>query len=244
MQKRNHLVLVFILALSANTFAQLDKITQKAKTVLSNSGVNLSNDEIGNGLKSALEIGISKGSEALAQKGGYLNSVYKIPLPPEAKSVASKLKIVPGFNDFEAKAIEKINAAAEDAAVKAKPIFVNAIKQMTITDAVNILMGDKNAATTFLKKATFQQLYKEFNPIIVASLDKFDARKYWSSGITAYNKIPLVKKANPNLEEYVTNQALNGLFSMVAEKELAIRTNPSERINDVLVKVFSKQDKK
>ena len=203
----------------------------------------MSNDEIGNGLKSALEIGISKGSDALSQKGGYLNSAYKILLPPDARNLANKLKVVPGFSNFEEKAVEKMNAAAEDAAVKAKPIFMNAIKQMTLTDAMNILMGEKNAATTFLKKATYDQLFKEFNPIIVASLDKFEARKYWGEGVAAYNKIPLVKKANPNLEEYVTTQALTGLFSMVAEKELAIRTNPAERVTDLLKNVFSRQDK-
>lgn len=242
MKKKISVALLMFLGLSISSYAQLDKLKEKAKSAL--SGVNLSNDEIGGGLKSALEVGVSKGSEALSQKGGYLNSAYKIILPPEARSVASKLKAVPGFNNFEEKAIEKMNNAAEDAAVKAKPIFMNAIKQMTIADAMNILMGEKNAATEFLKKATYQQLYKEFNPIVVASLDKFEARKYYGEGISAYNKIPLVKKANPNLEEYVTTQALNGLFSMVAEKELAIRTNPAERVNDILVKVFSKQDKK
>ena len=244
MKKISNLLLLAFLSISVSSFAQfgdLNKLKDKAKTAL--GGASLSNDDIGNGLKSALEIGISKGSEALSQKGGYLNSAYKILLPPEARNITSKLQAVPGFNNFEEKAIEKINAAAEDAAVKAKPIFMNAIKQMTITDAMNILMGEKNAATNFLRKATYDQLYKEFNPIVVASLDKFEARKYWSDGMTAYNKIPLVKKANPSLDDYVTTQALTGLFSMVAEKELAIRTNPAERVSDLLKKVFSKQDK-
>ncbi len=242
MTKKIGLFLLLFISLSITSNAQFDKLRDKAKGILAGGG-SLSNDDIGNGLKEALQIGISKGSDALSQKGGYLNSAYKILLPPEARSVADKLKMVPGFSNFEEKAIEKINAAAEDAAVKAKPIFMNAIKQMTLKDAMNILMGEKNAATEYLKKTTFKQLYDEFNPIIIASLDKFEARKYWTDGTTAYNKIPLVQKANPNLDDYVTTQALNGLFSMVAKKELAIRKNPAERVSDLLKKVFAKQDK-
>lgn len=244
MKKQTGLLLFIFFSFSVVSYAQFDKLKEKAKGVLSGNGASLSNEEIGNGLKEALQIGISKGADALSQKGGYLNSVYKIPLPPEAQKVADKLKMVPGFNNFEEKAIEKMNTAAEDAAVKAKPIFMNAIKQMTLTDALNILMGEKNAATEYLKKTTFKALYDEFNPIIVTSLDKFEARKYWSDATTAYNKIPLVQKANPSLDDYVTTQALNGLFSMVAEKEIAIRKNPAERVSDLLKKVFAKQDSK
>jgi hypothetical protein len=243
MKKELGLLLFLFLSFTTVSHAQFDKLKEKAKGVLS-GGSGLSNDDIGNGLKEALQIGISKGADALSQKGGYLNSAYKILLPPEAQKISDKLKMVPGFSNFEEKAIEKINAAAEDAAVKAKPIFMNAIKQITLKDAMNILMGEKNAATEYLKKTTFQQLYDEFNPIIVTSLDKFEARKYWTDGTTAYNKIPFVQKANPNLDDYVTTQALNGLFSMVAEKELAIRKNPAERVSDLLKKVFAKQDVK
>ena len=182
----------------------------------------LTNEDIGNGLKAALDLGIGKGADALSQKGGFFNSPYKILLPEEARQVAEKLRFIPGFNKVEDVIVEKINAGAEDAAAKAKPIFINAIKQMTFSDALNILMGDKNAATTFLKRTTYDQLYKEFNPTIVASLDKYDARKYWSDATTTYNRIPFVKKADPNLDDYVTKEALNGLFSMVEQKERSI----------------------
>jgi Protein of unknown function (DUF4197) len=223
-------------------FASCDVLQQVATTAL--NGV-LSNEEIGSGLKSALEIGIGKGSEVLSQKGGYFNSAYKILLPPEARQVTDKLKNIPGFTQLENVVLEKINAGAEDAASKAKPIFVNAIKSMTLTDALGILMGDKNAATAYLKKSTYQQLYNEFNPVIVTSLDKFQARKTWGDAVNVYNKIPFVNnKANPSLDEYVTQQALNGLFSMVEEKERSIRSNISERTSDLLKKVFSKQDGK
>ena len=202
----------------------------------------LTNEDIGNGLKAALDLGIGKGADELSQKGGFFNSPYKILLPEEARQVAEKLRFIPGFNKVEDIIVEKINAGAEDAAAKAKPIFINAIKQMTFSDALNILMGDKNAATTFLKRTTYDQLYKEFNPTIIASLDKYDARKYWSDATTAYNRIPFVKKADPNLDDYVTKEALNGLFSMVEQKERSIRANRAERTTTLLQNVFAKQD--
>jgi len=114
---------------------------------------------------------------------------------------------------------------------------------MTFTDAKNILMGPKDATTRYLERTTSTQLYNEFNPVIVNSLDKFQARKYWSDAVNAYNKIPFVEKANPDLDDYVTQQALNGLFSMVEKEEYNIRTNISARITEILRKVFALQDK-
>lgn len=225
----------------ALTFTACDVLQQVATTALEKG---LTNEDIGAGLKEALTLGIGKGSDVLSQKGGYFNSAFKILLPPEARQVTDRLKIIPGFNRAEDIILEKINSGAEDAAAKAKPIFVNAIKQMTISDALNILMGDKNAATEYLKRTTYQALYAEFNPVIVTSLDKFGARKYWGDAVNTYNKIPLIKKVNPSLDEYVTTQALNGLFTMVAEKELSIRSNTGERVTDLLRRVFAKQDGK
>ncbi len=216
---------------------------QRTLETIANS-TELSTAEVSSGLKEALEIGIGKGSEALAKRDGYYKSAYKILLPPEARKVADKLRNVPGFTNVEDKLLEKINRGAEDAAKKAKPIFVSAIRQMSFSDAMNILMGEKNAATSYLNRTTSEALYKEFNPVIVQSLDKFDARKYWADAVNAYNKIPFVEKANPDLDDYVTKQALNGLFSMVGEEELNIRTNIAARTSDLLKKVFAKQDKK
>ncbi|MCC6724827.1 MAG: DUF4197 domain-containing protein [Saprospiraceae bacterium] len=208
------------------------------------NATELSTSEISGGLKEALEVGIGKGSEALSKKDGFYKSAYKILLPPEAQKVANKLKNVPGFANVEEKILEKINRGAEDAAKKAKPIFVSAIKQMTFTDAKNILLGEQNAATQFLNRTTSDALYTEFNPVIVQSLDKFEARKYWADAVNAYNKIPFVDKANPDLDDYVTKQALNGLFKMVEAEELNIRTNIAARTSDLLKKVFARQDKK
>jgi len=140
--------------------------------------------------------------------------------------------------------LEKINRAAEDAASKATPIFVEAIKAMTFRDAFDILMGENNAATGYLKRTTYQPLYNEFNPVIVNSLDKFNARKYWSDAVLKYNSLPFVEKMNPSLDDYVTQEALKGLFSMVGKKEKGIRTDLSQRTTDLLKKVFARQDNK
>ena len=198
--------------------------------------------EIGAGLKQALEFGISEGATILAQRDGYFKSEYKILLPDEARRVIDKLKFIPGFTDIENVILEKLNRAAEDAASSAKPIFVNAIKEMTFDDALNILLGPNDAATLYLNQKTYDPLYSKFHPVIITSLNKFNAIEYWSDAITAYNKIPFVEKVNPNLDQYVAEKALDGLFSMVAKKELVIRTDISSRTTDLLKKVFAKQD--
>jgi hypothetical protein len=223
-------------------FSSCDVLQQIASDAMSQP-VQLTTTEVASGLKQALEIGITEGAGKLSQTDGYFKSAYKILLPPEAQKVTAKLKNVPGFTDVENIILERINRGAEDAAKKAAPIFKSAITQMTFNDAMGILMGGQNAATQYLNKATYNQLYTEFNPVIVESLDKFNARKYWADAVNAYNKIPLVEKANPDLGDYVTKQALTGLFSMVEKKELEIRTNIASRTTDLLKRVFAKQDK-
>lgn len=204
----------------------------------------LTTAEVAGGLKEALTIGIGKGSDRLSQLDGYFKSPYKIVLPAEARKVTDKLKVVPGFSDVENVILEKINRGAEDAAKSAKPIFVDAIKKMTFEDALSILMGPDNAATSYLDRTTNEQLYLAFNPVIEQSLDKFNARKYWSDAVTAYNKLPFIDKVNPDLDDYVTREALKGLFSMVEKEELEIRKNVSARTSELLKRVFAKQDNK
>jgi hypothetical protein len=200
------------------------------------------NAEIASGLKQALEFGISEGADLLSKRDGYFKSEYKILLPEEARRVTDKLKVIPGFTDVENVILEKLNRAAEDAATSAKPIFVNAIKEMTFSDALGILMGPKNGATTYLHDKTYSPLYGEFHPVIVNSLNKFNAIDYWADAVNAYNKIPFVEKVNPSLDQYVTDKALDGLFSMVEKKELQIRTDITSRTTALLKKVFAKQD--
>ncbi|MCB0567403.1 MAG: DUF4197 domain-containing protein [Phaeodactylibacter sp.] len=204
----------------------------------------LTTTEVAGGLKQALEFGIGEGAQRLSQENGYFKSPYKILLPPEARKITNKLQNVPGFRAVEETILEKINRGAEDAAKKAKPIFVNAIKQMTFSDAMDILMGQDDAATQYLHRTTFDALYNEFNPVIIESLDKFNARDYWADAVNTYNSIPLVEKANPDLDDYVTQEALKGLFAMVEKKERSIRTDVSARTTDLLRKVFAKQDNK
>ncbi len=205
-------------------------------------GGTLSEAEVGSGLKEALRVGITKGAKELAQEGGYFDSPYRILLPPEAREVTDRLQGVPGFTELEAEILRKINQGAEDAAKSAAPIFIDAIKAITFADAMNILRGADDAATEYLREKTFEALYQEFNPVIIESLDKFDARKIWSDAVTAYNRIPILEDVNPDLADYVTRQALDGLFAKVAVEEQNIRTDVSARTSDLLRRVFAAQD--
>ena len=212
---------------------------------LLNAGASstLTNQEISAGLKEALDLGVKQGVTTLSANNGYYESVYKIVLPAEASRIVDKLKIIPGFSDLEQQVIKKINQAAEDAAKSASPIFAKAIREMTFTDVTNILMGEKNAATTYLHQKTYSSLYSEFNPVIISSLNKFGALDLWRDAITKYNSLPFVDKINPDLDDHVTGKALEGLFSLIEKKELGIRQDIRQRTSDLLKKVFARQDK-
>lgn len=205
--------------------------------------IPLSNTDIAAGLKEALNKGVEKSVMTLASQNGYYDSVYKILLPDEATKVVEKLRFIPGFDNLESEAIKKINQAAEDAATKAGPIFLNAIKQMTFDDVMNILMGDRNAATQYLHNKTYQALYSEFKPVMNQSLNKFGALDLWTNATSKYNGLPFIKPINTDLADHVTQKALIGLFDLVEKKELGIRTDISQRTTDLLRKVFAKQDK-
>ncbi|MEL6639349.1 MAG: DUF4197 domain-containing protein [Bacteroidota bacterium] len=241
MKKYTLLLLLFPIsfALSAQNLGGLLK---KADKLIKGEGVELSQEETGNALKEALEIGAGKAVDFLSAKDGYYKSAYKILLPEEAQSIVDQVKKVPGFGNVEEELVEKLNRAAEDAAIKAKPIFVEAITSLSFKDAINILMGDQDAATRYLEGSTRQPIYAEFLPVIRTSLDQVQARAYWKKVVTAYNKIPFVKKTNPELDQYVTDKALLGLFQLVEKKELDIRENQASRTSDLLKKVFAQQD--
>ncbi len=215
--------------------ADIQKAMDSLKTV--------SNTDIANGLKQALNFGVDESVDFLSKDGGYYRSTYKILLPAEARKVTDKLKIIPGFSDVEEVLIKKLNQGAEDAASKAGPIFFDAIKTMTFDDVMNILMGTENAATNYLNSKTYNNLYGEFTPIIDNSLNKFNVREYWAKAVNTYNKIPFIEKVNPDLGDYVATEALNGLFALIAKKEVGIRSDISQRTTDLLRKVFAKQDK-
>lgn len=235
-------IIAVVLSMSlspVNGFAQFNDLLNKAKKTVSPSG----SSDIDLGLKQALEFGVKEAVDKLSADKGYFDSPYKILVPEEAQVIVTKVKAVPGFQDVEKQLVEKMNKAAEIAAKKATPIFVDAITSLTITDAMNILMGEKDAATRYLETQTRSKLYTSFMPEIQAALDEVNAREYWKSVITAYNSIPFVKKANPELDDYVNQKALDGLFSLIEVKEEKIRTDQSQRTTDLLKNVFSKQDK-
>jgi hypothetical protein len=150
------------------------------------------------------------------------------------RSTLMKMGMKKQVDDFE----KQLNRAAEDAATKAAPIFLAAITKMTINDGLTILRGKDDEATQYLKRSTSAELSKQFRPIIAASLKKVQITKYWNPLFTTYNKVPFVKRVNPNLDDYVTQRAIEGLFKLVAQEETKIRKDPAARISDILKKVF------
>lgn len=234
-------IFLAIILLTSCTAAQINQALSDADGIL-NQESPLSTDEVGKGLKEALIKGISNGSDQASTLDGYFkNPKLKIPFPPDVVKVENKLRQI-GMNKLVDDFILSLNRGAEMAAKESKPIFVNAIKSMSIQDAWGILKGENNAATQYLRRTTGDQLYDKFNPVIVSSLEKVNATKYYSDMINTYNKIPLVEKANPDLDDYATNKAIDGLFILVETEEQKIRENPLERTTDLLKKVFAQQD--
>lgn len=229
---------IFVVSISSAN-AQLKNILDKAKESV--SSLKGDNTDISKGLKEALDKGVESAVNQLSADNGYLSSQYKILIPEDAQKVIDKVKMIPGFEDVETKLINQMNKAAEIAAKKATPIFAKAITDMSFADAKNILTGPENAATTYLSNSSRQALFTEFMPIIQSSLDEVNARSYWKSITTAYNKIPFVKKMNPDLDNHVNNKALDGLFGVIAVKEKGIRTDVNQRTSDLLMKVFGNQ---
>ncbi len=203
----------------------------------------LTDSQIAQGLKDALSQGVTKGVSALnIQDGFFKNAALKILFPPEAQKIDKTLRDI-GLGNFADDAILKMNRAAEDAAGGAKDIFITAITSMTVNDAMGILMGEKNACTEYLKRTCSTALYQKMQPVIKSSLNKVGAVNAWTKVVTEYNKIPLVTKMNPNLDDHVTKKATDGIFTMVEKEERVIRENPLQRGTDLMKKVFAKQDK-
>lgn len=201
-----------------------------------------SNTEVASGLKQALEVGIGNGADALAKTDGYFkDEMLKILWPEEAITVENTLRDI-GMGSVCDDVILSFNRAAEAAASEAKPIFVNAIKQMTFQDAMNILLGDENAATEYLKEKTTDQITAAFTPVIDEKLDAVGATRYWEQAASAYNKVPFVKPVEADITAYVTDRAMDGLFSVVAKEEAKIRENPLQRGTELLQKVFGYAD--
>ncbi|SHN25926.1 DUF4197 domain-containing protein [Mucilaginibacter sp. OK098] len=199
--------------------------------------------DMGNALKQALQQGTAKSSDQLSAVNGYFgNAAIKILFPPQAQKAEKTLRGL-GLGKLCDNVILSLNRAAEDAAKQAKPIFITAIKHMSIQDVSNILLGNQDAATQYFKKTTTDQLTGAFKPVIQGSLDKTNATKYYSQAAGEYNKIPFVGKMNPDISAYVTQKAIDGLFFEIALEELNIRKNIGARSTPLLQKVFAFADK-
>ena len=241
MKKTIYLACSIVLLSVSTATAQFDKLKKTVDKKIESvkpSSAGLSQEEVGAGLKEALNKGIEKGVDQLSKPDGFFKDLaIKIPLPKETKKVEAKLRSI-GQGKKVDETIESINRAAEDATTASKDIFVEAIKGMSINDAMSILRGDDNAATKFLDKSTRANLISKFEPIVKISLDKVGATKNWNTIFNTYNKLPFVEKVNPDLVEYATAKAIDGLFIQIAKEELKIRQDPAARVTDLLKKVF------
>lgn len=230
-------ILMVIIAISLSGCAEMQQVLNQLPQT-QEMGI-----DIAGGLKEALNNGISKQVTKLtATDGFYKNEAVKILLPEELRKVDSGLREI-GLSSLADEGLKVLNRAAEDAVKEATPIFVDAVRNMTFADAKTILMGSQNAATNYLQNSTSTALYGKFNPVIKNSFRKVGADTVWTNIINKYNSIPLVNKVNPDLNDYVTNQAMNGVFKMIAIEEKNIRTNLSARTSFLLQKVFAMQDK-
>lgn len=235
MKKLFLLIVVVVFNISCSVLNQVTKTNPSVSKQLTQS-------DIANGLKNALTIGTGNTVSLVSALNGYYgNSLIKIPFPEEAKAVKDLCNSVPALKIQVTQFEEKLNRAAEDAAVSAKAIIVNAISQMTITDAITILKGKDDAATQYLRAKTYNTLYQQFKPIVKKSTDKVMLAKYWTPLATKYNSTVALatgKKITVDLNDYVTKKALDGLFIMIAKEETKIRVNANARVNDLLRRVF------
>lgn len=254
MNKIFFIVLIFFTLITQAQINQLKSFPGMTK----NGTLPVSNAEIIDGLKSSLTVGIEKAVGKLSMENGFYNDpTLKLLLPPEAKAITTNIRLIPGGQDLVNKTILSLNRTAEDAVKEATPIFRNAILNMSFQDAMSILFGKENAATEYLRKSTYEALKVAFAPKVKSSLNKplvanVSTNQTWSLLCSSYNgvanssvgKFSRMKPVNINLENYVTEKALDALFIKVATVEKDIRTNPSARINDVLKRVFGQLDKK
>ncbi|WP_299099418.1 DUF4197 domain-containing protein [uncultured Winogradskyella sp.] len=222
-------------------FNSCDELQEVVNQIPQSGGV-LSSTDIASGLKEALDLGIDKQVTKLTQEDGFFkNELVKIVLPDDLQKVDSALRKI-GLSSLADEGLKVLNRAAEDAVKEATPIFVTAVSEMTFDDAKNILLGEDNAATSYLTTKTETALYDKFKPVIENSFSKVGADQIWTNLITKYNNIPLTNNVNPDLTDYVTNEALKGVYTMIAVEEKEIRTKASSRTTDLLQKVFALQD--
>ncbi len=233
-------IIILSICLSLFSCAELQQVANQYPQL----GNVLGNADIAAGLKEALNNGISKQVTKLTLTDGFFkNQAVKILLPSELQQVDKTLRGI-GLSSLADEGLKVLNRAAEDAVKESVPIFTDAVRNMSFSDAKNILMGNDTSATAYLQSSTSTALYAKFNPVVKSSLGKVGADKVWANIIAKYNAVPLVKKVNPDLNDYVTDKAMEGVFKMVAVEEKDIRNNLNARSSDLLKRVFAMQDKK
>ena len=231
-------IFALLIILNLTACAELQQVVDS----LPQGGGVLSNTDIASGLRQALDLGIDKQVTKLTQKDGFFkNELVKILLPEELQKVDKALRRI-GLSSLADEGLKVLNRAAEDAVKEATPIFINAVKDISFNDAKNILLGEDNAATNYLTTKTQTELYNKFKPVIDNSFSKVGADQIWANLITKYNSLPLTNNVNPDLTDYVTNEALKGVYTMIAVEEKEIRNKVSSRTTDLLKKVFALQD--
>ena len=237
-KKIKRITIILLALFTLNACAELQEVVNS----LPQQGGVLTNTDIAAGLREALDQGIDKQVSKLTQTDGFFkNELVKILLPAELQKVDKGLRDI-GLGNLADEGLKVLNRAAEDAVKEATPIFVNAVKDITFADAKNILLGSDNAATQYLTSKTQTELYNKFKPVINNSFSKVGADQIWTNLINKYNTIPFTADVNPDLTDYVTNEALKGVYTMIAVEEKYIRTKVSSRTSDLLKKVFALQD--
>jgi len=228
--------IIAVAILPTTSFSQFGKLKN---LVSKGTGSGVTENEAGQGIKEALAKGVTTAVLNLNKTHGFFGSnIYKVLLPPDAQKIETTLRKA-GMGAQVDKAILAINRGAEDAVGFAKDIFISAIKEMTLTDAMNILKGNKDAATQYFKQKTSEKLIAAFTPSVKSSLDKVEATKYYGDIVNTYNNFPTTfKKVNPDLPSYVVGKSVDALFDQVAKEEANIRDNPMARTSDILKKVF------
>ena len=230
--------LLFLLATVLVADSEAQSIFDQAKKTFGKNNSKVTEEEAGFGVKEALNNGINSAVSFLNKPDAFFkNDLYKVLLPPDAKKMEKTLRDI-GMGKMADDAIEAINRGAEDAVGYATPIFVDAIKQMTVTDALKLVSGGKNSITDFFREKTSAKLKAAFMPVIDKSLERTNATKYYGDAVARYNKVPLVKKMNPDLSDHVAEKTLFALFDRIAAEEANIRSNPAARTSDLLKKVF------
>ncbi|MCC7331499.1 MAG: DUF4197 domain-containing protein [Flavobacteriales bacterium] len=236
--KKNLFSALTITIITLTSCRDMTSVMEQVNSVTGTSSPALTNDEVISGLREALTVGTNNSTNLTSKLDGfYKNPEIFIPFPAEAIKVKNKVEEL-GMKKQVDEFVLTLNRAAEKASIEAAPIFINAVKEMTIADGFAILKGNDNAATQYLREKTSASLKIKFNPIVKNAIEQVEVTKYWNPVINTYNKIPFIEKMNPNLEDYITTKAMDGLFLMIEKEEAKIRKDPMARVTDLLKKVF------